>query len=131
MMTEADQVDTTGPVKPRADFAWFPDPNFVPVWARSPIKYAQNLLECSDEPIEYYDDDEDYKDNYFYFPEDCVYHPPRRWSDDTTDLSISEPEQDNYDEMVPALPNIKMLDVTALTDLISGNLSAPEITTIM
>ncbi|DAA76189.1 TPA_exp: Uncharacterized protein A8136_0861 [Trichophyton benhamiae CBS 112371] len=118
--------------------------DFVPVWARSHVKYAQNLLELSDEPIEY-DDDEDYNDNCFFFPEDCVYNPPpdlasnpdASAADETDSDSDSLLLQDDLDgdddtdgAMAPALPEIKMLDTTALNDLLSDNLSPPEITSI-
>ncbi|EGD86478.1 hypothetical protein H112_04969 [Trichophyton rubrum D6] len=118
--------------------------DFVPVWARSHVKYAQNLLELSDEPVEY-DDDEDYNDNCFFFPEDCVYNPPpdlasnpdASVADETDSDSDSLLLQDDLngaddtdDAMAPALPEIKMLDTTALSDLLSDNLSPPEITSI-
>ncbi|EFE44261.1 conserved hypothetical protein [Trichophyton verrucosum HKI 0517] len=119
--------------------------DFVPVWARSHVKYAQNLLELSDEPIEY-DDDEDYNDNCFFFPEDCVYNPPpdlasnpdASAADETDSDSDSlllqddlDGDDDTDDAMAPALPEIKMLDTTALNDLLSDNLSPPEITSIL
>ncbi|EGE05558.1 hypothetical protein TEQG_04567 [Trichophyton equinum CBS 127.97] len=119
--------------------------DFVPVWARSHVKYAQNLLELSDEPIEY-DDDEDYNDNCFFFPEDCVYNPPPDLASnpdasaaDETDSDsdslllqddLDGDDDDTDDAMAPALPEIKMLDTTALSDLLSDNLSPPEITSI-
>src|SRR5436190_19096610 len=90
----------------------FSEPPFVPFWATSNVQYAQNLLECSNEPIEYHDDDEDYQDNFFFFPEDCVYHP-RKGSSSSFDVSESENEQDSADEMIPELPDIKMLDTAA------------------
>ncbi|KAM5466668.1 hypothetical protein MauCBS54593_005925 [Microsporum audouinii] len=113
--------------------------DFIPVWARSHVKYAQNLLELSDEPIEY-DDDEDYIDNCFFFPEDCVYNPPPDLAsnpdataadetDSDTDSCCLAPPGDD-DTMAPALPEIKMLDTTALSDLLTDNLSPPEITSI-
>ena len=37
----------------------------------------------------------------------------------------------NTDTMIPGLPDIKMLDAEALSDLLEDNLSPPEITTIM
>ncbi|EEQ35837.1 conserved hypothetical protein [Microsporum canis CBS 113480] len=114
--------------------------DFIPVWARSHVKYAQNLLELSDEPIEY-DDDEDYIDNCFFFPEDCVYNPPPDLAsnpdataadetDSDTDSCCLAPPGDD-DTMAPALPEIKMLDTTALSDLLTDNLSPPEITSIL
>ncbi|KDB24586.1 hypothetical protein H109_03555 [Trichophyton interdigitale MR816] len=119
--------------------------DFVPVWARSHVKYARNLLELSDEPIEY-DDDEDYNDNCFFFPEDCVYNPPPDLASnpdasaaDETDSDsdslllqddLDGDDDDTDDAMAPALPEIKMLDTTALSDLLSDNLSPPEITSI-
>lgn len=120
--------------------------DFVPVWARSHVKYARNLLELSDEPIEY-DDDEDYNDNCFFFPEDCVYNPPPDLASnpdasaaDETDSDsdslllqddLDGDDDDTDDAMAPALPEIKMLDTTALSDLLSDNLSPPEITSIL
>ena len=94
------------------------------------MQYAQNLLECSNEPIEYHDDDEDYQDNFFFFPEDCVYHP-RKGSSSSFDVSESENEQDSADEMIPELPDIEMVDTAALSDLLEDNLSPPEITSIL
>ncbi|ODM17471.1 hypothetical protein SI65_07146 [Aspergillus cristatus] len=120
---------------------------FVPYWARSHVQYAQNLLECSDEPIEYDHEDEDYQDNCFFFPEDCSWSPPKDWAiddnsetetDSTTEGSRTESdyetENDIYtydDDMIPGLPDIKMLDAEALSDLLEDNLSPPEITSMM
>lgn len=121
---------------------------FVPYWARSHIQYAQNLLECSDEPIEYDHEDEDYQDNCFFFPEDCSWSPPKDWAvddnseteTDTASTAGSRIESDyndnendiyTYDDMIPGLPDIKMLDAEALSDLLEDNLSPPEITSIM
>lgn len=111
-------------------------PTFLPYWARYETKCAQNLLDCSDEPIEYDHDDEDYRDNCFFFPEDCSWTPPKAWEEhpipehretqvDYTSLTQSA------DTMIPGLPDIKMLDAEALSDLLEDNLSPPEITTIM
>jgi hypothetical protein len=97
-------------------------------------------LDCSDEPIEYDHDDEAYSDNCFFFPEDCSWTPPKDWVveanlvsveaefqvEDRTPLASPQP-----DTMIPGLPDIKMLDAEALSDLLEDNLSPPEITTIM
>ncbi|GAD99896.1 conserved hypothetical protein [Paecilomyces variotii No. 5] len=107
---------------------------FLPCWAASNVQYAENLLECSDEPIEYDHDDEDYQDNCFFFPEDCTL-PIRK--DSACELSESESEllgssnTDDTDKMTPDLPDIKMLDTEALSDLLEDNLSPPEITSIL
>lgn len=95
------------------------------------MKYAQNLLEITNEPIEY-DDDEDYRDNCFFFPEDCVYHPPRDYLSHS-EITDADTESDisHTDEMIPTLPAIKMLDTSALNELLSDNLSPPEITSIL
>jgi hypothetical protein len=127
-MTEPDHFGGVGPsIYPPPACS---EPPFVPYWARSGVQYARNLLECSNEPIEYYDDDEDYQDNFFFFPEDCVY-PPRKGSGSSLDVTESENEQDSADEMMPELPDIKMLDTAALRDLLEDNLSSPEITSIL
>ncbi|KAK2802406.1 hypothetical protein FQN49_008895, partial [Arthroderma sp. PD_2] len=109
-------LDLLEPVTPASTAtdpaAWCSDPTFIPVWARSHVKYAQNLLECSDEPVEY-DDDEDYIDNCFFFPEDCVYNPPDLASNPDADAADADSDSDtdsSLDEMSPALPEIKMLD---------------------
>lgn len=121
---------------------------FVPYWARSQVQYAQNLLECSDEPIVYDDEDEDYQDNCFFFPEDCSWSPPKDWvTEDNTETetetdttgdshTVYSDYQNNYDDdddndMIPGLPDIKMLDAEALRDLLEDNLSPPEITSIL
>lgn len=118
---------------------------FVPYWARSQVQYAQNLLECSDEPIVYDDEDEDYQDNCFFFPEDCSWSPPKDWViDDNTETetetdttgdsrTVYSDYQNDYDDddMIPGLPDIKMLDAEALSDLLEDNLSPPEITSIL
>jgi hypothetical protein len=129
------------------------EPPFLPYWARYESQCAQNLLDYSDEPIEYDHDDEDYSDNCFFFPEDCSYTPPKAWlethcisledtyeieeeyirtgqdakPDTTTDIDTDT----DTDTMIPGLPDIKMLDSEALSDLLEDNLSPPEITTIM
>ncbi|KAJ5173153.1 hypothetical protein N7492_005746 [Penicillium capsulatum] len=117
------------------------DPPFLPYWARCRTQ-AQNLLDCSDEPIEYDHDDEDYRDNCFFFPEDCSWTPPKDWvveahchppdqASVTTWSSCSPPGLEPADAMIPGLPDIKMLDAEALGDLLEDNLSPPEITTIL
>lgn len=110
---------------------------FLPSWAASNVQYAENLLECSDEPIEYDDDDEDYQDNCFFFPEDCTL-PVRKdsgceVSDHEYGLldSLKSDKSDKTDKMTPELPDIKMLDTEALSDLLEDNLSPPEITSIL
>lgn len=108
---------------------------FLPYWATSHVQYAQNLLECSDEPIEYDHDDEDYKDNCFFFPEDCVC-PPRKDSGyyEYLDSEVQYTEHvggAKNDAMTPDLPDIRMLDTEALGDLLEDNLSPPEITSIL
>ncbi|KAL2000603.1 hypothetical protein VTN02DRAFT_2869 [Thermoascus thermophilus] len=107
---------------------------FLPYWATSHVQYAQNLLECSDEPIEYDHDDEDYKDNCFFFPEDCVC-PPRKDSGYYESLDSEEYTEHvggaKNDAMTPELPDIRMLDTEALGDLLEDNLSPPEITSIL
>ncbi|EFQ96886.1 hypothetical protein MGYG_08809 [Nannizzia gypsea CBS 118893] len=149
-MAETARQKPAGPPSPQTLYA---PADFVPVWARSHVKYAQNLLELSDEPIEY-DDDEDYNDNCFFFPEDCVYNPPpdlasnpdASAADETDsdsdslllhddldaddDANHTDETDDADDAMAPALPEIKMLDTAALSDLLSDNLSPPEITSI-
>lgn len=113
------------------------DPPFLPYWARCRVQCAQNLLACSDEPIEYDHDDEDYSDNCFFFPEDCSWTPPKDWVVEAHCQTTKEiPEihvesQDTTDTMIPGLPDIKMLDSEALGDLLEDNLSPPEITTIL
>ncbi|RJE19344.1 hypothetical protein PHISCL_08316 [Aspergillus sclerotialis] len=108
----------------------------VPSWARCETKYAQNILESSDEPIEYDHDDEDYRDNCFFFPEDCFWSPPKGWVIQTTSSEnlpyTADGCYDTSDDiMIPGLPDIKMLDADALSDLLEDNLSPPEITSIM
>ncbi|KGO69227.1 hypothetical protein PITC_095490 [Penicillium italicum] len=122
------------------------EPIFLPYWARCETKWAQNLLDYSDEPIEYDHDDEDYRDNCFFFPEDCSWTPPKGCIAEADCVSLQEePEiqvevhtpstgQDtdtDTDTMIPGLPDIKMLDAEALSDLLEDNLSPPEITTII
>lgn len=107
---------------------------FLPYWAASNIQCAENLLECSDEPIEYDDDEEDYQDNCFFFPEDCIL-PVRKDSgcafvDHPSDFLNSLISEKN-NKMTPELPDIKMLDTEALSDLLEDNLSPPEITSIL
>jgi hypothetical protein len=99
-------------------------------------------LDSSDEPIEYDEDDEDYSDNCFFFPEDCSWTPPKDWtieahcrpSKEIPTIQLHRPTpagQDEPDIMIPGLPDIKMLDSEALGDLLEDNLSPPEITTIL
>lgn len=120
------------------------DPNFLPCWARYSAQSAQNLLDCSDEPIEYDHDDADYHDNSFFFPEDCSWTPPKDWVVEAhriqvpqrraveQPISLSAGQNTNTtDTMIPGLPDIKMLDSEALGDLLDDNLSPPEITTIL
>lgn len=118
------------------------DPPFLPYWARCRVQCAQNLLACSNEPIEYDHDDEDYSDNCFFFPEDCSWTPPKDWVVEAHCQSISEiseahtetdapARRDTTDTMIPGLPDIKMLDSEALGDLLEDNLSPPEITSIL
>lgn len=113
---------------------------FLPYWARSPIQHAQNLLPCTNEPVEYDHDDEDYRDNCFFFPEDCSWSPPEGWVVEEN-ISISSgscdsehrgrDEEDDDNTMIPGLPDVKMLDSEALSDLLEDNLSPPEITSIL
>lgn len=118
------------------------DPDFLPYWARCRVQCAQNLLDSSDEPIEYDHDDEDYSDNRFFFPEDCSWTPPKDWSVEAhcrpiKEIPIIQVQRntstglDATDTMIPGLPDIKMLDSEALGDLLEDNLSPPEITTIL
>jgi hypothetical protein len=113
---------------------------FSPYWERSQVQYAQNILECNGEPIEYDHEDEDYSDNCFFFPEDCIYTPsgknysefPFRKCGFEEVVYEEEDDDDRSDEeMIPELPDIKMLDSAALGDLLEDNLSPPEITSIM
>ncbi|KAJ6160937.1 hypothetical protein N7470_004333 [Penicillium chermesinum] len=119
------------------------DAPFLPYWARCGAQVAQNLLASSDEPIVYDHDDEDYRDNCFFFPEDCSWTPPDNFSLDAprsiSKESRKEPPSSHpetavnrtTDIMLPDLPDIKMLDSEALGDLLEDNLSLPEITTIL
>ncbi|KAJ5785085.1 uncharacterized protein N7503_010297 [Penicillium pulvis] len=115
---------------------------FVPYWARSHVQCAQNLLPSSNEPIEYDDDDEDFQDNCFFFPEDCSYTPPKDWVVETQRQSVKNTKENQVeintsaihsatDTMLPELPDIKMLDSEALGDLLEDNLCPPEITTML
>ncbi|KMU83687.1 hypothetical protein CIHG_01469 [Coccidioides immitis H538.4] len=139
----ASTTSATAPTASTTPQPWFlcQDPHFLPAWARSHVKYAQNLLECDDEPIEYDHDELDYRDNCFFFPEDCVYRPPpsqpenplllRDWVSNPDGTETDSDHEDNTDDMGSAmLSNIKMLDTSALTDLLEDNLSPPEITSI-
>ncbi|KAJ5928928.1 hypothetical protein N7466_007884 [Penicillium verhagenii] len=126
------------PIKP--DLAPRASP-FVPYWARSHVQCAQNLLPSSDEPIEYDHDDEDFQDNCFFFPEDCSYTPPKDWAVDSPRQPVKNTEyqvglinlaaHSATDDMLPELPDIKMLDSEALGDLLEDNLCPPEITTMI
>ncbi|KAL4811384.1 hypothetical protein BDV18DRAFT_129227 [Aspergillus unguis] len=113
----------------------FADPH-RPYWACSQVKYAQDLLEYSTDPIEYDHDDKDAWDNAFFFPEDCCWSPPKDWDLDDDNSSIEDIavgecyELDTTDTMIPGLPDIKMLDAEALSDLLEDNLSPPEITSM-
>lgn len=118
------------------------DTPFLPYWARCRTQYAENLLDSSDEPIEYDHDDEDYRDNCFFFPEDCSWTPPNDWAVethfqpfkailDTPVLAHTPSTPDATGNMIPGLPDIKMLDSEALGELLEDNLSPPEITTIL
>ncbi|GAM34294.1 hypothetical protein TCE0_015f01776 [Talaromyces pinophilus] len=118
------------------------DADFVPYWARCQVQYAQNLLEYSPEPIEYDYHDDDGWENCFFFPEDCTRAPViDRYetdsvrsidsSDKASTSTLSDAEIDSDDNMTPALPDIRMLDTEALSDLLEDNLSPPEITSIL
>ncbi|OJK02373.1 hypothetical protein ASPACDRAFT_41197 [Aspergillus aculeatus ATCC 16872] len=117
-----------------------PEPPYRPYWERSPVQYAQDLLGYSEDPIEYDHNDRDYWDNCFFFPEDCSWSPPIDWvieehisssSSNTGPEACHEPSTDNTIAMIPGLPDIKMLDAEALSDLLEDNLSPPEITSII
>ncbi|KAL4915212.1 hypothetical protein BDW62DRAFT_212833 [Aspergillus aurantiobrunneus] len=112
----------------------FDDPHSRPYWARSQVKYAQDLLDWSPDPIEYEHDDKDYWDNHFFFPEDCSWCPPKGWDIDEDnseeEIAVGECYEHHDDAMIPGLPDIKMLDAEALSDLLEDNLSPPEITSI-
>ncbi|OJI82733.1 hypothetical protein ASPTUDRAFT_30789 [Aspergillus tubingensis CBS 134.48] len=113
-----------------------PEPPYRPYWARSPVQYAQDLLGYSEDPIEYDYNDRDYWDNCFFFPEDCSWSPPKGWIIENKtleqDIALGDCyEQHNEGNMIPGLPDIKMLDAEALSDLLEDNLSPPEITSMM
>jgi hypothetical protein len=96
------------------------------------VKYARNLLECSDKPFEVeHEDGEHCRDHSFFFPEDCVYYPPTKAVLSNPDATVLDSDEESTNDMIPMLPNIKMLDTAALTDLLSDNLSPPEITSIL
>ncbi|KAJ5923237.1 hypothetical protein N7454_008482 [Penicillium verhagenii] len=109
---------------------------FVPYWARSHVQCAQNLLPSSSEPIEYDHDDEDFQDNCFFFPEDCSYTPPKHWAVDPPRHPLKNTEyqvglinlaaHSATDDMLPELPDIKMLDSEALGDLLEDNLLSSQ-----
>lgn len=112
------------------------DVSHRPYWAQSQYQYAQDLLESSDEPIEYDHDDRDYWDNCFFFPEDCSWSPPKGWriDEEKPEYQYHPPargDDHHPDTMIPGLPDIKMLDAEALSDLLEDNLSPPEITSIL
>ncbi|PWY91969.1 hypothetical protein BO94DRAFT_461716 [Aspergillus sclerotioniger CBS 115572] len=116
--------------KPSAPFG----PPYRPYWARSPVQYAQDLLGYSEDPIEYDYDDRDYWDNCFFFPEDCSWSPPKGWAIEEAleDIAPGDCHEQYIEEsMIPGLPDIKMLDAEALSDLLEDNLSPPEITSMM
>lgn len=113
-----------------------PEPPYRPYWARSPVQYAQDLLGYSEDPIEYDYNDRDYWDNCFFFPEDCSWSPPKGWIIENKtveqDIALGDCyEQHTGGNMIPGLPDIKMLDAEALSDLLEDNLSPPEITSMM
>lgn len=113
----------------------FSDPHHRPYWARRQVQYARDLLDYSPDPIEYEHDDKDYWDNHFFFPEDCSWSPPKDWDLDEDnsedDIAVGEWYDHHDDTMIPGLPDIKMLDAEALSDLLEDNLSPPEITSIL
>ncbi|KAJ5755709.1 hypothetical protein N7533_005252 [Penicillium manginii] len=126
----------------KSDLPSHSDRPFIPYWARCHTQRAQNLLDCTDEPIEYDHDDEDYSDNCFFFPEDCSWTPPKesvveahfkalKEKSDTTLRAPTRTVPDATGSMIPGLPDIKMLDSEALGDLLEDNLSPPEINTIL
>ena len=137
-MTEYHLTMDAGPFDQKK--AHLVQPRFSPIWERSHVQYAQNLLECNGEPIEYDHEDEDYSDNCFFFPEDCIYTPSDK---KYTEFPFNGrgPREDEYqedddddrsdEEMIPEPPDIKMLDSAALSDLLADNISPPEITSIM
>ncbi|OKL56203.1 hypothetical protein UA08_08408 [Talaromyces atroroseus] len=115
---------------------------FVPYWARCQVQYAQNLLDYSPEPIEYDYHDDDGWETCFFFPEDCTRAPASYPSDASeietdadTDLSVksdlSDADANSDDNMTPSLPDIKMIDTEALSDLLEDNLAPPQITSIL
>ncbi|KAL4787703.1 hypothetical protein BJX76DRAFT_285592 [Aspergillus varians] len=112
----------------------FDDPHYRPYWARSQVQYARDLLDYSPDPIEYEHDDKDYWDNHFFFPEDCSWPPSKGWDldEDNSEEEIAAGEcyEHHDDTMIPGLPDIKMLDAEALSDLLEDNLSPPEITSM-
>ncbi|KAJ5189348.1 hypothetical protein N7491_005682 [Penicillium cf. griseofulvum] len=139
----SDSSSTTTPISASQPFF---EPTFLPYWARYETKCAQNLLDYSEEPIEYDYDDEDYQDNCFFFPEDCSWTPPKDCVVEQDSISLQEEPETQVEEytplvgqdtdtdtdtMIPGLPDIKMLDAEALSDLLEDNLSPPEITTII
>lgn len=118
------------------------DAEFIPYWARCQVQYAKNLLEYSPEPIEYDYDEDDGWENCFFFPEDCTrapvfdsYETDSAQSIDSSDnastSTLSDADTDTDDNMTPALPDIRMLDTEALSNLLEDNLSPPEITSIL
>jgi hypothetical protein len=112
----------------------FSDIPALPYWARSQVQYAQNLLERSDEPVEYDDEDEDYWDNAFFFPEDCTCAPNKRgvaFPNSRIGSLTIDVSNERHNKMIPELPDIKMLDAEVLGELLEDNLSPPEITSIL
>ncbi|KAL5335859.1 hypothetical protein BJX70DRAFT_410184 [Aspergillus crustosus] len=129
-MTEFRHPVHTGFSRKSGDFS---DSGHPPFWARNQVQHAQDLLDYSPDPIEYEHDDKDYWDNHFFFPEDCSWSPPKGWDleeeNSEEDFAVGEC-YDHDDTMIPGLPDIKMLDAEALSDLLEDNLSPPEITSI-
>lgn len=134
-MTKFDSPVQSGPLRQKPARV---DQAFIPPWVRFENRYAQNLLEASDDPIEYDHDDEDYRDNCFFFPEDCTWSPPKDWvirengsSENLNTVTDACFDNHKHDTMIPGLPDIKMLDSEALGGLLEDNLSPPEITSIL
>ncbi|OAX83802.1 hypothetical protein ACJ72_01839 [Emergomyces africanus] len=125
------ELEACAGTSPSNSYCYCEDPFFVPVWKRSHVKFAQNLLECNGEPIEYNDEEEDFIDNCFFFPEDCSCSSPQTSSASSTDVTDPDINDISPINMIPELPGIKMLDTEALTGLIEDNLCPPEITSIL
>lgn len=117
---------------------FFSEFSSLPYWAASHVQFARDLLQCSDEPIEYDDEDEDYRDNCFFFPEDCAPVPGGQTTTVTEDSVVvsltndgSKQSGSGNGKMTPELPDIKMLDAEVLIGLLEDNLSLPEITSLL